>query len=89
MGRKGNGMDEAERCISVFVFLSSFDFQIVINIFFNFFNVYSFLKERGREKNEWGRADRERETQNPKQVPGSELSAQSPMRSLNPQTVRS
>ena len=32
---------------------------------------------------------RERETQNLKQAPGSELSAQSPMRGSNPQTVRS
>ena len=32
---------------------------------------------------------RDRETQNPKQAPGSELSAQSPMRGLNPRTVRS
>ena len=38
-------------------------------------------RERGRE--------RERDTQNPKQVPGSELSAQSPMWGLNSQTVRS
>ena len=31
----------------------------------------------------------ERETQNQKPAPGSELSAQSPMRGSNPQTVRS
>ena len=36
-----------------------------------------------------GGAERERETQNPKQAPGSELSAQSPMRGSNSQTVRS
>ena len=36
-----------------------------------------------------GGAERERETQNVKQVPGSELSAQSLMRGLNPQTRRS
>ena len=36
-----------------------------------------------------GEEQRERETQNPKQVPGSELSAQNPMRGLNPQIVRS
>ena len=45
------------------------------------------LREREAEC-EWGR-DRERETQNPKQAPGSELSAQSPRRGLNPRTVRS
>ena len=33
--------------------------------------------------------ERERETENPKQAPGSELSAQSPMRGSNPQTARS
>ena len=32
---------------------------------------------------------RDRETQNPKQAPGSELSAHSPTRGLNPQTARS
>ena len=31
----------------------------------------------------------ERETQNPKQAPGSKLSAQSPMQGLNSQTARS
>ena len=36
-----------------------------------------------------GGAERERETQNPKQAPGSELSAQSPTQGSNPQTVRS
>ena len=37
--------------------------------------MFIFERERGRK---WGRG-RERETQNPKQAPGSELSAQSPM----------
>ena len=36
-----------------------------------------------------GDGQRERETQNPKQAPGSELSAQSPMRGSDSQTVRS
>ena len=45
--------------------------------FLFFFNVYLFLREREREtEHEWRRG-RERETQNQKQVPGSELSAQS------------
>ena len=52
-----------------------------------FFNVCLFLRESMRE-HEWGRG-RERETQNPKQPPGSELSAQSPMRGSNSQAVRS
>ena len=36
-----------------------------------------------------GRTEREREAQNPKQAPGSELSAQSLTRGSNPLTVRS
>ena len=46
--------------------------------YFIFVNVYLFLRERERQSMS-GRAQRERETQNPKQAPGSELSAQSPM----------
>ena len=45
-----------------------------------FFNVYLFLRQRETE-HEWGRV-RERETQNLKQAPGSELSAQSLMLEL-------
>ena len=52
-----------------------------------FFNVYLFLTERNRA---WvGEGQRERETQNPKQAPSSELPAQSPMRSSSSQTARS
>ena len=36
-----------------------------------------------------GGAERERETQNPKQALGSDLTAQSPIWGLDPQTVRS
>ena len=46
-----------------------------------------FIFER-ETRYKWGRG-RERGTQDLKQAPGSELSAQSPMRGLNPQTVRS
>ena len=53
-----------------------------------FFNDYSFF-ERDRQSISRGGAERETETQNPKQAPGSELSAQSPTRGSNPQTVRS
>ena len=53
---------------------------------FHFFNVYLFLRER---QSVMGEGQRERETQNPKQTPGSELSAQSPARGSNPQSVRS
>ena len=38
---------------------------------------------------EQGRGQREGETQNPKQAPGSELSAQSPTWGSNSQTARS
>ena len=46
-----------------------------------------FIFERERE-HEQGRG-KERETQNPKQAPGSELSAESPTRGSNSQTARS
>ena len=51
---------------------------------------YLFLREREREETvcEWGRG-RERGTQNPKQAPGSQLSAQSLMQGSNSRLVRS
>ena len=48
-----------------------------------------FIFERERDRVRAGEEQRERETQNTKQVPGSELSAQSPMRDSKPPTVRS
>ena len=48
-----------------------------------------FERERQRQRASRGRAERERETQNPKQVPGSELPAQSLMQGSNSRTVRS
>ena len=53
----------------------------------NFFNIYLFLGQRETE-HEQGRG-RERATQNLKQAPGSELSAQSPTRGSNSRTMRS
>ena len=59
------------------------------------FNVYLFLRERHSQREtvslkERDRgAERERESQNPKQAPGSELSAQSQMQGSNSQAVRS
>ena len=41
-------------------------------------------RERERERQRDRERQRERETQNLKQAPGSEPSAQSPMRGLNP-----
>ena len=40
-------------------------------------------RERQRDRAQMGEGQRERETQNPKQAPGSELSAQSPMQGSN------
>ena len=51
-------------------------------IFFLMFIIFERETERDREQA--GEGQRERETQNPKQAPGSELSAQSPMQGLNP-----
>ena len=52
-----------------------------------FLNVYLFLRDR--ESTSGGGAEREREIQNLKQAPGSELSAQSPMQGSNSRTMRS
>ena len=52
-----------------------------------YFNVYSFLRER--QSASGGGPERERETQNLKQAPGSGLSAESQMWGSNSQTVRS
>lgn len=52
-----------------------------------FFLMFIYFWDRETEL-AWGRG-RERETQNPKQAPGSELSAQSPTLGLNTGTVRS
>ena len=63
---------------------------VCILLFFikkNFFYCL-FIFERDRAECEWVRG-RERETQNPKQAPGSELSAQSPMWGSNSRAVRS
>ena len=46
-------------------------------------------REREREQAQAGEEQGEREIQNLKQAPGSELSAQSPMWGWNPRTVRS
>ena len=56
--------------------------DVYFGILLFFFNVYLFLRQRETE-HERGEGQRERETQNPKQAPGSELSAQSPMWGLN------
>ena len=46
-------------------------------------------RERERREKQAREGQREREVQNPKQAPGSELSAQIPTWGSNPPTVRS
>ena len=58
-----------------------------VSFFFFFFLTFIFETERDRALT--GEGQRERETQNLKQTPGSELSAQSPTRGLNSRTARS
>ena len=58
-----------------------------LSLFEIFFNVYSFF-DRERQSAS-GEGQRERETQNPRQAPGSELSAQSPTWGSNSPTARS
>ena len=55
-----------------------------LSLFFDIFNIYLFLRES--EHVSRGGAEREGDTES--EAPGSELSAQSPMRGLNPQTRR-
>ena len=58
-----------------------------IRFFGFFFNIYLFLRQR--QSMNGGGSEREKETQNLKRAPGSELLAQSPMQGSNPQTARS
>ena len=51
---------------------------IVLFVFKMFFNVYFWERERERGRVRAGEGQRDRKTQNPKQAPGSELSAQNP-----------
>ena len=51
--------------------------------------IYFRERERERDRVPVGERQREREIKNPKQVPGSELSAQSLMRGSNSRTMRS
>ena len=64
------------------------------NLFYllrNLSNVYLSLRDRETERQNVSRGGAEREggRQNPKQAPGSELSAQSLTQGLNPRTVGS
>ena len=51
--------------------------------------IFLFIFETERDRVRAGEGQREWETQNSKQAPSSELSAQSPRRGLNSQAVRS
>ena len=61
--------------------------------FFDFFLMFYFIfereRERERDRQNVSRGGAERETQNLKQAPGSELSAHSLTWGSNPQTTRS
>ena len=56
---------------------NSFCFSLNLLFFFNFFLTFICYWETERNRAWAGAGQRERETQNPKQAPGSELSAQS------------
>ena len=45
--------------------------------------MFIFERERERDRVQVGEGQRDKETQNPKQVSGSEMSAQSPMQGSN------
>ena len=61
----------------------------ILDNLFKFFLMFIYFWDRERQSVSGGGAERETHTQNQKQAPGSELSAQSPTRGLNPQTVSS
>ena len=64
-------------------------FEILYIIYF-YLIFLKFIFERETEtEHEWGWWQRERQTQNLKQDPGSELSAQNPMWGSNSQNARS
>ena len=71
---------------SVFFFQAS---QVTLFFFFHFFFQRLFIFRTERDRAWTGEGQRERETQNRKQAPGSEPSAQSSTRGSNSRTVRS
>ena len=62
---------------------------LFLNVFLMFLFTFERERERDRDRASGGGAERARETQNPKQTPGSQLSAQSRMQGLNSRAVRS
>ena len=77
-------MDKVTISLHVRIYVQT---EVCISFFLIFFNVYLFLRERVRAR--VGEGQIERETQNQKQAPGSELSAQSLTRGWNSRTSRS
>ena len=71
----------------VYSFILSFNLILIKALLLLLLLINLFIFER--ESVSEGGAERERETQNPKRAPGSELSAQSLMQGLNPCTTRS
>ena len=69
-----------------FNFSTSSPTCITVHIFILYF-LHLFIFDRDRAQ--VGEGQREKETRNPKQAPGSELSAQSPTQGSNSQTTRS
>ena len=70
--------------------LANWATQVPHHIYFFFFiRKCLFFRERGGGEGRRKEAETERETQNLKQAPGSDLSAQSPSQGSNPQAVRS
>ena len=67
------------------VYIELYGFSLV----FKFFYCLLFLRERERDREQAVKGQREKETQNLKQAPGSELSGQSPTWGPNSQTARS
>ena len=57
----------------------------MLHLYMLYVNVYSFLRDSTNREG----AEREMETQNPKQAPGSELSAQSLTQGSNSRAARS
>ena len=81
--REGN-----ETYVNLLNMLNQFIYeQYSINTCFLIFLMFLFIFDR--ERAQAGEGERDRDTQNLKQAPGSELSAQSSMRGSNPQTARS
>ena len=79
-------MEIISQCVQ---YIKSFHSTLQIHAVYLFFNIYSFLRDRERQSMSRGGAEREGETQNPKQAPGSELSAQSPTQGSNSRNMRS